>query len=196
MMTLRITSAGDSMAWKANEWCFIHIPKTSGGWVTRNFSGVTRDGSAHGFPTRWDYSLIFTVVREPADWLRSVWANRIQERWQQYPREVPWQAFCNIANQYQTSDFNQFARNIVTGYPGIVGWLFGVYSPPGVKVVRYGEELHQFLRDLGCTPDTIKPHNVSSTHDFEMLPDTRHMIYEAEWFTYLKYGWREDGSYR
>ena len=61
--------------------------------------------------------------------------------------------------------------------------------------MRYGDELYQYLRDMGRKPDGWKPHNVSPTHGHEILPETRRIIYEAEQGTYKKYGWREDGSY-
>lgn len=183
------------MAWSNGHVCFIHIPKTSGQWVYRVLGKVERVGPAHGLPTRWDYARIFTVVREPADWLRSAWANRQMERWTPYPRQVPWQGFCSMVNEFKSRDFNQFARNLMHKRPGIIEWLFDNYTPPGVEVVRYGPDLYQYLRDLGCKPDGWKPHNVSSSHGFEMLSETRAIIYEAERSLYEKYGWNEDGNY-
>jgi hypothetical protein len=100
-----------------------------------------------------------------------------------------------MTKEFQSTDFNQFARGLMHKRPGIIEWLFDCYTPPGVEVVRYGDELYQYLRDLGKTPDGWKPHNVSSTHDYEMLPETRAIIYEAERSLYDKYRWNKDGTY-
>lgn len=184
------------MAWTNGHWCMIHVPKTSGGWVTRVMGGeVKRDGPAHGLPLRWDYPIIFTVLREPADWLRSAWGNRMMEHWNPYPREVPWQGFCSLTREFQSSNFDDFARRLMARRPGIIEWLFDCYTPPGVEVVRYGDELYQWLRDMGYKPDGWKPYNVSSTHGTVISPETRKVIYKGERWLYKKYGWSKDGSY-
>jgi len=190
------------MAWIAEFGSFIHIPKTSGNWVVRvlrqlghiNVKGPWgfTSPSVHGYPDRWDYPVIFAVVRNPADWLRSAWWSRVDDKWKPYPESVPWSAFCSMVKPYETDNFEEFAEDVMNNFPGIVGWMFDVYTPPPVQVVRMGEETTQFLRDLGCDPDLEPPANVSATHDMEIQPAIRRAIYEVEYSAYVKYGFKEE----
>lgn len=179
--------------------CFIHIPKTSGNWVrstlvdlgmwsVREPMGWTAP-SAHGMPDRWDYPLIFTVIREPADYLRSTWGSRIIDGWRPHPEKAPWQAFCSMVDQYKSTIFEEFALGVAKNLPGVIGWLYGAYTPPPVKVVKYGPELYDFLEGLGGNPKDIPAENVDKTHGMKIDPAVRDAIYSAEYQTYLRYGW-------
>jgi hypothetical protein len=72
--------------------------------------------------------------------------------------------------------------------------LYGAYLPPPVKTLRLGEEVDDFIRDLGGDPGT-KPENVGKTHEMEISLPVRREIYEVEYSAYVKYGFKEDGSY-
>lgn len=196
------------MAWilKAEKawYCYIHIPKTAGNWVRSTFVDLglwtTREPmgwtapSAHGMPDRWDYPLIFSVVREPADWLRSAWGSRMIDGWRPHPERVAWSSFCGMVDQYRSDSFAEFADGVTTNLPGVVGWLFDSYTPPPVKVLRLGPELNDFIKELGGDPD-IPPENVDKTHGMEVSDNIRKMVYKAEHLTYIRYGFKEDGDY-
>ena len=96
---------------------------------------------------------------------------------------------------YKSDDFETWCRGVLEGAPGVVGWLFGAYSPPPVKVLRLGPELDDFILRMGGDP-TVPPENVDKTHDMEISQDLRREIYEVEYFAYVKYGFEEEGYQR
>jgi len=172
--------------------CFIHMPKTSGTWVKRVLSEVehgNRDGSlTHDLPHRWDYEMVFTVVREPAEWLASVWAHRIRENWQDYPQRIPWQYLLQVTDPYKANKFHLWIDNITTHLPGVVGWFYSFYTPPLVTVVRKEFDLYEFLRELGGDPWKHVPVNTGFNTP-EVTDEIREKVKVAEADTYKKYGY-------
>ncbi len=181
--------------------CFIHIPKTGGLWVKtvlKALAVATNDGFTHGLPTSWNYDHIFTVVRDPVDYLRSVYAHRIRNGWRAYNKEVPWKNFCELLAPYESyDDFPGFIEGVTRDLPGIVGWFYGIYTPPPVEVFITGTTIYDHLRELGCRPDVHPPHNAAPVHPHkgtlpEMTDDLRQMIYEAEKETYEWYAFENN----
>lgn len=179
--------------------CYIHIPKTSGlwtKWVLKQLGYGKRNGDTHQLPKVWVQFRYWTIVREPAEWLASLFANRTQDRWQEHPSECPFKYFTQAIKPYRTKDFEEFVDSITTHLPGIVGWMFDCYTPPKVQVYRKGEEQRDFLRMLGCDPDKQMPVNVSSKKIRPVVTaDTRLKIYRAERDTYIRYGYTMTGEY-
>jgi hypothetical protein len=174
------------------EWgCFIHIPKTSGVWVktvikTDSDPG-SHDGITHGLPTDWTkHGRYWAVVRDPADYLASCWAHLWRNGWETYPRRVPWQTFVELIREYKSEDFDEFIEKIAVHRPGIVNWFFMVHTPPPVVAVRYGEELYQYLRDMGYDPDSVHPRNTG--HNVPTLTETHYRkIRESEREAYARW---------
>jgi hypothetical protein len=127
------------------------------------------------------------------DWLRSVFANRRHSRWQDHPEDCPWRDFVRIVMPYRTKYFPEFIERLATKEPGIVGWLFGCYTPPQVEVVRYGNDQQAFLEELGCHPERVMPVNVSGNKP-DITDDLRRMVYTAEYETFAKYMWSQSGK--
>jgi hypothetical protein len=184
------------MAWKGPWGCYIHIPKTSGSWTRRVLAqkGGERDGMTHSLPLAWIHNRYFTVVRPPVDWLRSVWRDREKSRWQVHPEKCPYRDFTKILIRYRTKDFEEFIERITTKERGIVGWLYGCYTPPQVEIVRIGEEQIAYLKKLKCNPDAQAPVNVSGRMP-EITPQIRQAVFEAEMVTYGRLGFDFHGTY-
>jgi hypothetical protein len=172
--------------------CYIHIPKTSGTWVKRVLGEIEyghRDGSiTHDLPHRWDYGTIFTVVREPAEWLASVWAHRVRLKWEPYPQRVPWQLLCQVLEPYQENKFDKFIDRVTRQLPGLVGWFYGIYTPPPVAIFRKEYDIHSWLRYLGGDPDSVEPVNVGFNSP-EVTPEIREKVELAEYRTYERFGY-------
>lgn len=177
--------------------CYIHIPKTSGTWVKRVLGDLeqgVRDGSlTHDLPVRWGYSRVFTVVREPVEWLASVWAHRVREKWEPYPRRVPWQLFCEVLKPYQDNKFPSFIDKVTEGIPGVVGWLYGIYAPPRVEVYRKEIDLIPFLESLGCRPEKYPPINTGFNVPL-ITEEIRWKVMKSEAEAYRRYGYERVGN--
>ena len=179
--------------------CYIHIPKTSGLWTKRVLKQLgygKRNGDTHQLPRIWAQNRYWTIVREPAEWLASLFANRTQDRWQEHPSECPFKYFTQAIKPYRTRDFGEFVDSMTTHMPGIIGWMFDCYTPPKVQVYRKGEEQLEFLRSLGCDPDKQMKVNVSSSKIRPVVTaEQRLKIYRAEVDTYHRYGYTMTGEY-
>ena len=153
------------MAYIGDWGCFIHIPKTGGVWVktvlkAKDGKPGRYDGITHGLPVKWfNYTNIFTCVRDPAEYLASVWAHLWRNGWDTYPRRVPWQTFVELIKDYQSEDFDEFIENVTTHRVGIVNWFFTVYTPPPVVAIKTGDDTYKYLRELGYDPDSVEKRN-------------------------------------
>jgi len=179
------------MAYIGKWGCFIHIPKTSGLWVKTVLKSDddpgTHDGITHGLPINWNnYERIFAVVRDPADWLASVWAHLWRNGWDTYPRRVPWQSFVELIADYKSENFDEFIENVTTFRPGIVGWFFTVHTPPPVIAVRFGEDMYKYLTELGYDPLSVEPRNAGD--NVPTLTEVHHrLIRKSEKYAYDKW---------
>lgn len=149
--------------------CFIEIPKTSTMYIIRCLDQLGKtyvDGHVHDIPHKWNYERIFTCVREPADWLASFWAHRDRNGWYPYPTDTPWKRMLEIMDRYKTKDFDLFIYNVTHEVPGIVGWFFGLYTPPRVEAIKMGPWMYEYLRKLGCDPSAVDPCNVAHNRPY------------------------------
>lgn len=168
--------------------CYIDTPKTGTTWTKQTLSQLAHgeaDGSlTHGLPPHFNYDIIFTTVRDPAEWLASVFAHRIRNRWEPYKSPVPWKDFCACLDICKDTRFEPFIEKVCTLRPGIVTWFFGIYTPPGVKVVPLGRPLYKYLTALGCDPHILPPINVGhkvpevTKRIRDMVAETEHLVYK------------------
>ena len=177
------------------EVCFLHTPKTGGRFVTECLalsepSGYRKvhDGHGHQLPSRWDYPLIFTVIRHPTTWLRSFWGHRNRGRWSLDVSDTPYTTLSNMTQKYASNDFAEFAWNVTENLPGLIGWFFGIYTPPPVKVVKL-EELYPFLEELGAHPTDVEPQGMGEDLP-EITQETKDLIAMAEVRAYIRYGYK------
>ena len=172
--------------------CYIHIPKTSGFWVRQVLKRIDvdafEDGVAHGLPEHWGaFAPYWTVVRDPVYWLRSAYASRVEDAWAPQTKDVPWKSFCLLIHPYRTSvDFPWFVEQVTKNLPGIVGWLFDCYAPPGVEIYECGGNIYDKLRDLGAEPELFIPRNLGKNLP-EITGEIEKMIRRAEKGTYDRY---------
>lgn len=163
--------------------CFIDCPKTGTHWTKQTLSQLYHgqaDGSlTHGLPLHYEYDIIFTTVRDPAEWLASVFAHRIRNRWEPYKSPVPWQDFCALLDVCKDTRFEPFTEKVCALRPGIVTWFFGIYAPPGVQIYKLGKPLYEFLSTLGCDPSILPPVNVGHRVP-KVTNDIRQMVAETE----------------
>lgn len=183
------------MAYTFEQGCYLHVPKCAGRSIVEamalsqsNGYEKPHDGHGHDLPSRWDYPLIFTVLREPSQWLRSFWGHRNNGRWSNDVSSTPYTTLSNMVQPYATEDFDKFIWDVTANLPGLVGWFFGMYTPPPVKVVRL-EDASAFLKELGADLDAVERMGVR-----EDLPpiteETRNLVICAEVATYIRYGWK------
>ena len=174
--------------------CAMHIPKCAGRSIARAImlsegkDVIINDGHKHDLPQRWDYDLMFAVVREPSKWLRSFWGHRNTNRWSVETTDNPYGTISRMVQPYATENFEKFAWDVTANLPGLIGWFFGMYTPPPVKVVRL-EDASAFLKELDADLDSVGPIGAR-----EGLPEitevSKDLIIMAEVATYVKYGWK------
>lgn len=172
---------------------YIDIPKTSSTWIKivlrQREPGTNYDALTHGLPVHWDGFEVFTVVREPASWLASVFAHRVRDNWSKYPRRVPWQMLLQVLEPYESRKFGKFIEKISQKLPGVVGWFYGIYTPPGVRVLRMEDEIYPYLEyELGLDPYKVEKHNVGFKVP-EVTDEIREIVRKSEANTYARYGY-------
>ena len=174
--------------------CYLHVPKCGGrSFVlamdkTQEAGHGKKDGHRHALPSRWDYTRIVTVVREPVEWLRSFWGHRNRGRWSEDKGATYYTMISNMTQKYANDDFNKFAWDITANLPGLIGWFFGLYTPPQVEVIKL-KDMSQFLRDLGAPIDDVGV--VGAGEDLPTITEvTRDLVIMAEVATYVRYGWK------
>jgi len=180
----------------SNEICQLHPPKCGGRSITAALNdhtpdeGPVYDGHAHSLPSKWDYPVMFTTVREPAAWLRSFWSHRKRNRWGvngNKMQKTPYAHLVRMTDPHRSDDFDRFADSVTANLGGIIGWFFGVYSPPPVQVVKI-EMIAPFLEKLGVNRKNIVRLGASPNLP-KITESTRGKIVEAEMATYLRYGY-------
>lgn len=142
----------------------------------------------HDLPRYWNDGEIWTSIREPCEWLASVWAWSMRTGWKRYPPQVPWHYFCNIISDYPKRTFSDWVCFITDRYPGLVGWLYGMYCAPGVEAYKLGPELYGKLEEIGGNPDLFGTIINGGKNCPVIAQSDRDMVYIAEKETYLKYG--------
>ena len=192
--------------------CYIHIPKTGGSWITKVLQ--QRDdtvlGKAHHMPHNWDkYDDVWTVVRRPDKWLDSFyrWAHRTWP-YRSYPGLNPlnygnntFQSFCWRMKTYVGLPFKEFVLDVTHNYPGIIGWLFNTYIPPGVTAytledawIKLSASEDAQIKGAACDPYKVKPVNVNPMEP--LLDDaTSALIFRAEIKLYSQFEWAKEIPY-
>lgn len=155
---------------------------------------TSKNLKTHDLPRYFTDGEVWTCVRDPANWLASVWAWMERTAWRRYPHQVPWHSFVDYINCYKAR-WPKFLENMTQKTPGVVGWFYGMYTPPGVNAYKLGPEIYQKLREVGGDPDSIgvlvnKGANVPVPTD-----DQRNLVYNAEKATYERYGFEIPLSY-
>lgn len=172
--------------------CLLHVPKCAGRSIVEAIvqAGYEKkqDNHPHNLPSRWDYPLMITVLREPTQWLRSFWGHRNNGRWSLDKGDTLYTTVSRMVQPYATDDFDKFAWDITANLPGLIGWFFGIYTPPPVKVVRL-EDVGTFLKEYDIDLDAVERKGVR-----EDLPPisqvTKDLVICAEVGTYIRYGWK------
>ena len=174
--------------------CAMHIPKCAGRGMARAImlsegkNAIVNDGHKHDLPQRWDYDLMFAIVREPAEWLRSFWGHRNSGRWSVDTSKNPYTLVSRMVQPYATDDFDKFAWDVTENLPGMIGWFFGMYTPPPVKVVKL-EDAGTFLKEeFGA--DFEAEHIGAREGLPEITQVTRDLVIMAEVATYIRYKWK------
>lgn len=183
------------MAYRGSWGVYVHIPKTGGTFIRRVLGDIGAWESprvkTHDLPEDWDGE-VWTCVREPAEWLASVWAHRQRQAWRKYKNGIPWNYLCNLlADRVATGYWDRFVKRVVGDLPGIVGWFYGIYTPPGVETYRLGPDLYSKLRELGGNPDRFGVMINKGNNVPELTDEQRALIYKAEIDTYRRYGFEE-----
>jgi hypothetical protein len=112
-----------------------------------------------------------------------------KQAWRRYPHQIPWHYFVDMIIE-QKAPWPKFIKRVMLKTPGIVGWLYGMYTPPGVNAYKLGPELYQKLRDVGGDPDHVGTKtNMNTTGNKPTITDEqRIMVYNAERACYDRYG--------
>ena len=167
---------------------FVHMPKTGGTWTS---AMIRRSGvpwcnlrPVHHYPDErlravLPDRLIFTTVRHPVDWWRSLW---------NFARATGWPPLPSDWNQIVSSppepDFDDFITRIADRYPGFFGEMVSLYTT-GADVICRTENLHAdvtgIFTKVGYQFPDIPPRN---TGDYSDVPPVsqyaRQLIEDAE----------------
>jgi len=142
---------------------FLHIPKTGGQFLRNVLAAVDsarwESGPYHGYPDEWDWSKpIFTTLRHPAYWLRSMWGHLARDGWYEKNgaavTDSPlWNNWTRMVVPYRSDTFEGFISNLYPQHAGIVTWYHGLYIPPGVQVLKLHSLREQVIE---LVPETEK----------------------------------------
>jgi len=141
-------------------WAFIHIPKCGGTTVRSYLSGVEvgeimplgKDCAIrspfHRMPEKRPAGKVFTVVRHPADWIRSYWLNCSSQT--------------RFLDQYMSDDLDDFARRLCAGSPGYVSALYSAHIKwKKIKVFRLEDGLDKAIEYAGVHVEHLHTMNKS-----------------------------------
>ena len=131
---------------------FIHVPKCGGTWIRHMLKAMDKnaweDGFPHSLPIAFDDC--WAVVRDPVDWHRSAYAQRVKDKWVRYGKILPWREYCNMIGK---CTWQQYLYRITHDLQGLCHWLFTSYTPPAVKVYRLEDTIYDKLREVGVDLD-------------------------------------------
>lgn len=141
---------------------FIHIPKTGGQWVASALerAGVPLQqiGPVHASPDEIrdavkGRSIVFAAVRHPLSWYPSMWAHRMDERWEPID-DLEWftptwvEFWAEFTASCRAETFSDFVRKCVSNYPeGFVSALYDAYTRGCTRIARY-EHLAEDLLEI------------------------------------------------
>jgi hypothetical protein len=96
---------------------------------------------------------IFCFVRDPLNWLESIWRFKCARHWEDWGEEnqpARWHCACWL-NGLGSPDFNEFIQRVNRKRPGFVTELFGRFARPEVALIGKQENLPKELtRALRC----------------------------------------------
>jgi hypothetical protein len=186
---------------------FIHIPKTGGQWmrhVLRSNFDLEKNSYrnvkyTHTLPEDKAEGTWWTVVRHPAEWLRSFWAHRYHEcyavgHFQLRPIDSSaWNTFNVRTVGLLDWDFERFARRMATKEPGLISWFFFYFLAPRVQAIRL-EDVDDFLfRNFGIAELPKKANTgygkLGDKWPEEITEEIRYLIKEAEPLLYDTFKW-------
>ncbi len=99
---------------------------------------------------------------------------------------VPWHYLVDIIIENKAR-WPKFVENVTQKSPGLIGWFYGMYTPPGVNAYKLGPELYQKLRDVGGDPDHVGREVNVGTNKPIITDEQRLMVYNAEGECYERY---------
>ena len=186
---------------------FIHIPKTGGQWMRQVLKKSDPDKNYFTVPHTHSLPMTlenienmqwWTIVRHPAEWLRSYWAHRCHESGATKRFNVRdsssaiWMNLCAMTLPHMNFEFEKFALNIVTELPGLVTWFYHHYLAPNVKVVRL-DDANEFLAQTFGVLNPQPKLNTSKVKMKKELPEIspklRNIIRASEVVLYDTFKW-------
>lgn len=148
---------------------YIHIPRTGGKWVRRQFMPKrnpmlfksSEAGGYHDVPENLPDMQLFYTYRSPASWYRSLWCSREASSWRLVASDSPkWDEMCDILNTLQAPGlpFPDFVEMLTTNYPGFMTDVFKWYIAPIPKdVIVHAVEIGEMP---SYVEDLLKPYGI------------------------------------
>lgn len=187
---------------------YLHIPKTGGTWVQRRMREAKVpclnpefDISGHD-PDPLEDKLVFTVVRNPHTWIRSVYlwmsdGSVGRSSWNILPG--PCGELGKLGSTRDVPSYKSFVSRLVNDLPGAVGRCYDAYTRHCdfvgkteelvesllVALARSGEEFEQ-----QAIWDGLEPLNVSAGHTEPLESELEAAIRETEKQAFVRYGYR------
>ena len=142
-----------------NNFVFIHIPRAGGHWVreclqplgtrpARPYHGIPKDETLEG-------KRIFTFIRHPAAWLRSMWGRFERYEWSSKGRFPYEKKLISVRSE----NFTEYASNITERYSGIIGAFFDEFMVPGIMIGKteyLAEDLAKFVPGMDTNREKIQ----------------------------------------
>jgi len=179
---------------------FIHVPRTAGRWTVeacqRIGLDVRRCGSQHepytdAIQHAPSGSMVFSIVRHPATWLRSWYVSTAAGGW------LGWHNHTNVLMDYRADTFDEFAARCAEA-PGLLTDIWSGYIPETrpVYILRQESIAHDLVEMLRARGIDFDWRTVIQTDAAQYKSDTPDItdatytaIYEAERPLYLRFGY-------
>lgn len=173
-------------------WAYIHIAKCGGTALRAVLNGKessvtmpmyprqTVSNAKHWIALERPEGRVFTVVRHPADWLRSYWAHRMARGW------IDGMAL----DVFGTKSLSAFVMRVCANEPGYVSRMFAAYCDayPGIEVFRLEDGLENVVRSV--TGKQIKiPHKNHAKTRTKLTDEALEMVLRAERSATKRFGY-------
>lgn len=159
---------------------YVHPPKTGGvsfrHWLNLNFGGGKEIGKFHDIPQDTKGFPVITTVRNPVDWIDSVYRYRVWQDWVEKDEGIGWNAIIALTQWGKGLTWDEFAEEVYRRDVDIPYVVFNLFTM-NAKVYK--------IEDVGALHRNSNPtKSVMTLEQREMLGET--FIWSMEKYKYTR----------